>query len=96
MKNGLNCLQKKKQIPSVFTSYIQTFRVVTSWGHRERRKGKVGVGSMLVARKHTKAAGTEETNSPTLLPRWFSEGSPSPGWKLAAASSSVSRQDNGV
>lgn len=41
-------------------------------------RGKVVVGFMLVARKHTKAAGRHETNG-TLLGRWPSEGSTSLG-----------------
>lgn len=44
---------------SAFALHVGACRSVTGWGLR-RRKGKVAVGSMLVARKHAKAAGTDE------------------------------------
>lgn len=48
---------------SAFTLSVGTCRSVIGWG-LGRRNGKVAVGSMLVARKRTKAAGTDETTTP--------------------------------
>lgn len=51
-----------------------------------KKKEKFSVGLTLVARNHIKAAGTDENKNSTLLGRWPSEASTSPGQEPSAAS----------